>query len=232
MNIRISSRVVAISAMLAAFAVIAHQTAWGSTPQGPGGSAAGSASADAVIRRTHVETHPSLGTQRIVEGAEATLTSTSAGSAVVVHTKGLTPGHIYSLWMVVVNKPSACATSPCTGKDVLGNTSVVQADVMWGFGGVVGADGALRLHGWMPAGKWESSWFGRGLTNPKGAEFQLIINDHGAPLEGRLARMLTSYREGCSDDSLPPPFPEVAKKDGTAGPNRCALTQSVVFERR
>jgi hypothetical protein len=41
--------------------------------------------------------------------------------------------------------------------------------------------------------------------------------------------MLNTYRGGCSDDSLPPPFPDSAKADGEAGPNACRLIQDAVF---
>jgi hypothetical protein len=42
--------------------------------------------------------------------------------------------------------------------------------------------------------------------------------------------MLNTYRGGCSDESLPPPFPDTAKSDGEPGPNTCRLVQFTVFQ--
>jgi hypothetical protein len=74
-----------------------------------------------------------------------------------------------------------------------------------------------------------NSWFGNGYWNLLGAEIHLVINDHG-PLVSHLAHsMLNSYRGGCTDESLPPPFPATAKADGTPGPNTGRLVQDVAF---
>ena len=74
-----------------------------------------------------------------------------------------------------------------------------------------------------------NTWFGNGYWNLLGAEIHLLINDHG-PLVSHLAHsMLNSYRGGCRDESLPPPFPATAKADGTPGPNTCRLVQDVAF---
>ncbi len=180
---------------------------------------------------TPVETHPSQGEQRAVPGATATLAVTDAGIMAHVQSTDLTAGHAYTLWFVAINAPSQCAASPCTPADVLGNTDAVQADVRWAAGAIARNDGTIELTGWIPAGAWARSWFGSGLTNLDGAEIHLVINDHGPVLAGREAAMTTSYREGCTDDSLPPPFPATAKTDGTPGPNQCALVQDAIFVR-
>jgi hypothetical protein len=138
---------------------------------------------------------------------------------------------VYSLWIVAINDPGQCASSPCTGKDVLANSEGTKSDVTWGDGTVASADGTAQLTGFVPAGEWTSSWFGNGFTNVEKAEIHLVVNDHGPAIPGRIATMLSSYRDGCTDESLPPPFPATAKNDGQPGPNACALTQDAIFVR-
>jgi hypothetical protein len=180
-------------------------------------------------RTTHVETHPSQGAQRTIAGAEASLASIGDAVEARVTTTGLTPSHVYTLWFVAINDPEQCATTPCKAPDVLRRTERVKADVRWAAGGVADDAGALTLVGRVPTGPWSRGWFGNGLTNPGGAEIHLVVNDHGPALPGREQAMKTSYREGCTDESLPGPFPLSAKRDGTAGPNKCALVQDAIF---
>lgn len=177
-----------------------------------------------------VETHQSQGEKRAVEGAQGWLLTVDKGAMLKVATNSLTPGHIYTMWVIVINKPSACATAPCTAKDVLKATDAVEADVTYGDGAVADENGNLALTAWIDSGEWSDSWFKRGYLNPLGAEIHAVINDHGPPIEGKLESMLTSYRTGCTDESLPPPFPDTAKADGEPGPNKCALMQDVIFQ--
>lgn len=181
---------------------------------------------------THLMTHPSQGEKRQVEGAEATLVTTEKGAMLNIETSELTPGHVYTLWVIILNKPEACATSPCTGKDFLGNTEAVDADVTYGDGVIAGPDGKIKLTAWLPTGSWTNSWYGNGYTNAKGAEIHATINDHGPLIAGQEREMLMSYRHGCTDESLPPPFPDSAKADGAAGPNKCALMQFMIFKQK
>jgi hypothetical protein len=146
-----------------------------------------------------------------------------------IATSGLTPGHVYTLWFVAINAPDRCASSPCKAPDVLGKSSVVQADVRWADGAVANTDGHIELTGWAPAGTWPKGWFGNGYTNLGGAEVHLVVNDHGPMIAGRESAMLTSVREGCTDESVPLPYPVIAKTDGAPGPNRCALVQDAIF---
>jgi hypothetical protein len=87
----------------------------------------------------------------------------------------------------------------------------------------------MEFTAFLPVGEVVEGWFGNGLTNPLGAEIHLIINDHGEVIPEMAANMLNTYRGGCSDDSLPPPFPDSAKADGESGPNPCRLIQDAVF---
>lgn len=81
----------------------------------------------------------------------------------------------------------------------------------------------------VPTGDIQSAWYGNGLTNPTGAEVHLVINDHGVVIPEMIATMLNSFRGGCTDESLPPPFPDTAKADGDPGPNACRLVQFAII---
>ncbi len=70
----------------------------------------------------------------------------------------------------------------------------------------------------------------RQQIRPTGAKIHLVLNDHGRLHPEIAALMLTSYRGGCSDGSLPPPFPASAKADGVPGPNACVLIQDAIFQ--
>jgi hypothetical protein len=212
--------ILSLASLLSTVACTASQT-----PSG----AVSTAAPPSAVRRAHVETHPTQGPQRVIEGASATLAITGEGAMASIATSGLTPGHVYTLWFVAINAPDQCSSSPCKAPDVLGKASVVQSDIRWADGAVADAKGTIELTGWVPTGPWSEGWFGNGLTNIESGEVHLVVNDHGPVLAGRESAMLTSVREGCTDDSVPRPYPSVAKNHGAAGPNRCALVQDAIF---
>jgi len=45
-----------------------------------------------------------------------------------------------------------------------------------------------------------------------------------------VANQISTFRGGCTDASLPPPFPATAKADGLPGPNTCRLYQFAIFQ--
>lgn len=166
------------------------------------------------------------------DGAEATLERTADGVSYQITTHSLVPGDAYTVWFIVVNDPAACADSPCTPPEILGEPAV-DGQVTWGFDGQVAdeegnatlaadvAAGPL-LHGWLPV---------QGLDDPLAAEIHLVLNDHGPVIEDMRDEMLSTYRAGCSDDSpFPDIFPDTALADGPPGPNTCQLYQSATFQ--
>lgn len=177
-----------------------------------------------------LETHPSQGEVRVIEGTRAELMTSFKGAVASIHTKTLTPDHVYTLWWVVINEPAACATMPCTAPDILENTEAVQADIAYGDGIIAGEDGEGVFNSILPKGDMKGSWFSRGFLNPEGAEIHLVLNDHGPLLPSQAHSMVHSYRGGCTTESIPPAFPETAATDGVPGPNTCALVQVVVFQ--
>ena len=182
-----------------------------------------------VLMEQSVNTHRSQGDVTTVSGATARLQKNEAGIFVSLDTMSLKPQHIYTMWMAVVNAPGACESAPCSVKDVLKRTDIVQADVGYAGGAFADADGKLKLSHFQANGALSHSWFGRGLTDNAAAEVHLIVQDHGPVIPGREAEMLGNYRGGCTDASIPGPMPDSARAMGNVGPYTCAMVQDVIF---
>lgn len=168
---------------------------------------------------------------RPIDGAEATLVTTQAGAAMALQSSGLTPGHAVTVWWVVITEPTLCEGVRCSGNDVLKRTEIVSPVVTFADGAVVDADGAISFTGFLASGAVAGNWFENRLDDPTTAEVHLVLNDHGPLIPEIAASMLTSYRGGCRDDSLPDAFPATAKADGVPGPNTCRLLQHAIFSR-
>jgi hypothetical protein len=181
------------------------------------------------VTTTHVESHPSQGDIRTIDGASATLVSSEDGLFVSLQTAELEEGHVYTMWVVVINNPEACEGSPCMPPDVIGNSDGTQSDLTLGDSIVYKAGEPMAFAAYVPAAELHQGWYGNGLTNPLGAEIHLVVNDHGEYISDIVTDMLSSYRGGCTDESLPPPFPESATSDGEEGPNACRLVQDAIF---
>ncbi len=177
-----------------------------------------------------VITHPSQGEKTVVDGATARLIRHDTGAFANFDTTGLAPGHVHTLWFVVVNDPAACETSPCTSKDVLKRTDTVRADVGYGGGVIVDADGTASFNWHQSEGALSGGWFTEGMVDADTAEIHLVINDHGPVIDGRARDMLATYRDGCTDESIPGPMPATARAQGKAGPNICRLVQFAIFQ--
>jgi hypothetical protein len=173
--------------------------------------------------------HPQSGMSGPVgAGAEATLVRRDGGVSFTFRASHLRPGHAYTVWFVVVNNPSACAASPCSGPDILLNPAT-DSQVTYGAGHIAGSSGNAGFAGSFRAGSVDGWLAGGGLRDPRNAEIQLVLNDHGPKLQGYMPGMIQTYRTGCTDASIPPIFPASARADGTPGPNACQLYQMAVF---
>lgn len=181
------------------------------------------------LRTTTVLTHPSQGDTTIVEGGVARLSSDAQGAFLGFETNGLTPGNVHTLWFVTIADPSACTASPCSGKDVLTNADGVRADVAFAAGAIADDRGAGRFAAYRQAGAMPDGWFGHGFAGADRSEVHLVVKDHGPLIEGRAEAMLSTFRDACTEESIAKPFPPVARADGAAGPNTCAMVQFAVF---
>lgn len=161
-------------------------------------------------------------------GAGAMLVRRPKGVSFRLRTAELHPHHAYTIWFVVINNPGACASTPCSGPDILLNPAT-DSQVTYGAGHVSGGSGRGGFAGSFHAGAIDGWLAGGGLWDPMSAEIQLVVNDHGPILRGYLPEMTHTYRAGCTEESIPAIFPASARADGTPGPNACQLYQMAVF---
>jgi hypothetical protein len=182
------------------------------------------------VTTTHVQTHPSQGDVQMIDDGAARLVTSEDGVWVNMTTDELEDHHVYTLWFVVINNPGACDSRPCTAGYILSNPDEVQLNVTWAGGLLMSDEARTGFSAFFPVGEVPQGWFDNDLTNPLGAEIHLVINDHGPLIPEMAATMLNTYRGGCTDESLPPPFPDTAKADGEPGPNECRLIQVAIFE--
>jgi len=194
----------------------------------PGGAA--SAPAQSVqLRSAEVRTHAARGPIRPVAGASARLVVSRSGARLYLFTVDLVPGNVYTVWWVFLNKPKACASTPCGAADVIGRTDIVESDVGYATGEIAGPNGSAMFEATLPAGPFKGGWYGRSLIDPLTAEIHAILHDHGPLIPAARENMLRTFRGGCADASLPAVLPAVAKADGTPGPNQCLLYQFAIF---
>lgn len=173
--------------------------------------------------------HPQTGLSGAVgPGATATLVRRDDGVSFSFRTTTLRPGHAYTIWFVVINNPAACAATPCSGPDVILNPAT-DSQVTYGAGHLSGGAGRGAFAGSFAAGSIEGWLPDGGMWDPRTAQVQLVLNDHGPVIPSYLPEMTHTYRAGCTDASIPPIFPPSAFADGTPGPNACQLYQVAAF---
>lgn len=196
------------------------------------GVAAASGDSD-TVQRTPMRWHVQSGKtpmSPVGDSARAKLTRTSSGISYSIRTHSLRAGHAYTVWVVVINDPKECASSPCTPTDIFRNPDT-DAQVLYGTGHVVGSSGKAGFGGHLSRGPLPQGWLpDQGLEDPRGAEVHLVLNDHGPKLAEYMPGMIRTYRAGCKDEGLPAIFPASAKADGEPGPNTCTLWQVAMFE--
>jgi len=193
------------------------------------GGALGTVASAADLQKSAILTHPSQGAETRVDGAVARLASVEDGVFVNFETQDLKPGHVHTLWFVTIANPAACASVPCTGKDVLKNTDAVVSDAGFAGGVIADEEGRASFAHFQANGALVNGWFGNGLADIATTEVHLVVKDHGPAIEGRVGDMLTTFRDGCRTDSISPAFPPAAFADGEEGPNTCALVQYTAF---
>ena len=193
--------------------------------------AVNAASGAAPLQQQALNWHAQTGKSGAVdEKAVATLMRNSGGISFQITAPNLNPGHAYTVWLVVVNNPAACNPKPCTAPDIITNPAT-NSQVTQAGGGVASSNGTLGFGGVVPKGPLTDGWLaGRGLDDPLGAEIHFVINNHGPVIPGRENAMVSTYRDGCTDASLPAIFPATAKADGLPGPNTCQLYEIVIFQ--
>ena len=89
--------------------------------------------------------------------------------------------------------------------------------------------GSDEVSAHLPAGDVPTNLFETDFVSPETAEYHLVIHDHGPLIPEIAADMLSSYRGGCTLESVPPHYPESARTDGEGGPNTCVSRQVALF---
>lgn len=111
----------------------------------------------------------------------ATLTRDKRSVHASIHAADLEPGHVYTVWWIIFNKPSACLSVPCSSAEEADNPASGRS-VLWATGFIAGAKGianvSFRLDRRATPGLVVA---GDGLTNVKRAEIHVALVDHGPP---------------------------------------------------
>ncbi len=164
-----------------------------------------------------------------IEGTSVVLEKGPFGVAMAIKSSGLTPGDVVTVWWVAIQNPQVCAAIPCTPTEVMSADTESDSVVVLAAGGVVADDGTISLASFLPRGEVEGNFFDTTLHSPETAEYHLPIHNHG-PLDPNIAQdMLTSFRAGCSDESLPEYYPQTALSDGAVGNFDCKTVQVAAF---
>jgi len=136
-----------------------------------------------------------FGTQTPVQPASSTLNRNKNSVEATVHTYGLVPDHVYTMWWAVFNDPKHCTAIPCGMSDL--SIPKVKGSVLWATGRVADARGQATFNAHLVASNPEGQVvLGPGLLKPKKAEVHLLIRHHnevganGATLQDQLTMLL------------------------------------------
>lgn len=164
-----------------------------------------------------------------IAGTSAVLEKGPHGAAMAIKSSGLTPGHVVTVWWVVIQRPDLCTADPCSPEDAMATAEKVDAVTALAVGGVVDEDGTVSLASFLPVGEVKGNFHNTVFHSPETAEYHLPLQNHG-PLNPEIAdQMLTTFRAGCTDESLPSFYPETALQDGVRGNFNCKTLQGAFF---
>jgi hypothetical protein len=167
----------------------------------------------------------------------ATLMRTPNGVSFRFSTSDLTPGHAYTLWIVIFNEPGNCSVpNQCAPTD-LGNDAA-QPDMMYAAGALSGGRDAATFAGRVAVGDVSGSinapvgMPSYGLVNPYGAEIWLAVHDHGEKLPAFMPDMTMTIAGGCVNAGIgdAPWDLYEGPEFGRRGPNTCTTIQGAFFQ--
>ncbi|MGB5237204.1 MAG: hypothetical protein WBN59_06180 [Flavobacteriaceae bacterium] len=156
----------------------------------------------------------------------------SNGVTVNFKTTDLMPGHTYTLWWVVWNKPENCIVpGECSEAD-FANALDVEVQLLYAAGHVAGNNGKGNFSGHLNENDDSGSiheLFGLpnfgGLHNAETAEIHAVLRSHGPAVPGIVNEQIGSYLGGCPT-TFPygfPPFTEIPDEVGECGDIIAAL---------
>jgi hypothetical protein len=104
-----------------------------------------------------------------VQDSSASLVATSEGASITVHTSGLVPGNVYTLWAFSFSHPENCVDG-CGPDDQAERPDAVGFAVQQVAGHVTGESGNVNFGGSIA------------VDNAQGAEYHIVVAEHG-PLD-------------------------------------------------
>jgi hypothetical protein len=138
-------------------------------------------------------------------GAHTSLQRDGDSVHVGVHSRNLTPGHAYTVWLVIFNTPEGCVDG--CGEDDLMRPEATNSVIWSGVGGVANNGGNLNGRGTLteenPQG-YQQLFTDLGAPDPgfldaQGAEIHTVVRDHG-PATGNPAQT-TTFEGDCTPGS-------------------------------
>jgi hypothetical protein len=142
-----------------------------------------------------------------IPNTRSSLSSDAGGVRYTFDTRELVPGHAYTLWLVVFNRPENCSHGagdgvrcgpgdlPPYGGDDSAQTSFLLGD------GQVAAAGPAMFRGTRATGSTEGALWGPGIVNPTSAEIHLLLRDHGVSTRASAFAMTHSF-DACNPDCV------------------------------
>ena len=156
------------------------------------------------------------------EAGTATLKKNDKGFTVKFEVSDLIHGHTYTLWCVAWNKPGECSTpNQCSDGD-FANADLVEVEVMYIAGHLVGKSGKGNFSGHLNEGDDSGStnaFFGLpgfgGLQDVDLAELHFVLRSHGPAIPGLVNEQINSYEGGCT--TFFAPFTQIPMHEGECG---------------
>jgi hypothetical protein len=132
-------------------------------------------------------------------GGAGTMFRSKKAVDVRLATSGLDTNSSYTVWWVVWNDPSACATNPCG----LGDLGISDNSVFYAAGFVTGDDGTANLTVHLNSGKLPDGitvLIPGGLHKGNGfdAEIHMIVQSHGSILPGVVSEQIGMFMGACN----------------------------------
>ena len=162
----------------------------------------------------------------------STLLRQKDGVSAQFKTSTLIPGHAYTLWWVIWNKPENCAGAPgpCLESD-FGIADQVEVEILYASGQVVGSNGQTTFSAHLKESDTNGSindLFGLpsfgGLQDAQQAEVHLVLRSHGPKIPGQINNQISSYGGGCTVNF--PAFSEVPDEVGECADIHASIHQA------
>ena len=158
----------------------------------------------------------------------STLRRNRNGITINFKTKGLNPGHAYTLWWVVWNKPENCAVPGECDEGDFANAQKVEVQLIYASGHVAGNNGKGNFSAHLKENNSSGSIhrlyglpdFG-GLKDAQAAEIHAVLRSHGPKIPGQVSEQISSYEGGCIVSF--PQFTEIPEELGECGDIIAAL---------